>query len=311
MFNCLVVKMSVLGYIKFMSRLFWNLLPDKIVGRKTLEGYETNLEQIIAHFENFNEQRVSKCININGRKGRGKNYHSLSKRSPEEVIQYLKKNFSFTSCGADHNVYEIRKDRIAHLIVLCNKNKFSGNINEAALIEYTIDNKLKNQNKYATFEKIKKNFPYFSGWNCAIKQVEKNRARRKEIGWEKYFEERRNRMPIPDWDDIKLLLHAAYATLPLIPLFIGIDYAIQGAITKEWNRSKQDQAWLSMRKQDQLYDKVFGKYGLADTNSDGEISILEKTEAYKKMGLENKTKFVKPTISQLEKAIKSYKNKKL
>lgn len=54
---------------------------------------------------------------------------------------------------------------------------------------------------------------------------------------------------------------------------------------------------------------LFGDSGLADTNNDGVIDINEKADAFRRMGLENRVQFPKPTLDDFEIAIRSYETK--
>ncbi|MBI5066186.1 hypothetical protein HZA97_08175 [Candidatus Woesearchaeota archaeon] len=58
-------------------------------------------------------------------------------------------------------------------------------------------------------------------------------------------------------------------------------------------------------KRKELYDKIFGPGGFADTNFDKKVDIYEKASAYKKLGLED---FPKQELSlkQLEELVKKY-----
>ena len=60
-----------------------------------------------------------------------------------------------------------------------------------------------------------------------------------------------------------------------------------------------------------LYNKIFGDNGYADLNHNGKISLVEKIDAYQRMGfnedeLLEERPFPKPNVNQLEKAVQSY-----
>lgn len=65
------------------------------------------------------------------------------------------------------------------------------------------------------------------------------------------------------------------------------------------------------KRYNELRDKILGENGLADLNKDGDISLEEQADAWKRMGLDNKTSsratiFPRPTLEQLETAVRSY-----
>lgn len=65
-----------------------------------------------------------------------------------------------------------------------------------------------------------------------------------------------------------------------------------------------------MERYHELSDRIFVPHGLADTNHDETIDVHEKVDAYTRMGLESQVQFPQPTPEDLEKAVKSYENKK-
>ncbi len=75
-------------------------------------------------------------------------------------------------------------------------------------------------------------------------------------------------------------------------------------IAKEEQRQKEE-------KSNELYHKVFGPSGYADTNFDTGIDFREKVAAYRKMGFKNEilmegSLFPEPTFEQLEELIEKY-----
>ncbi len=59
-----------------------------------------------------------------------------------------------------------------------------------------------------------------------------------------------------------------------------------------------------------LNDKLFGVDGLADTNHDGKVNVVERAEAYRRMGLEEQVQFPNTNKDDLEKAVRSYEPSK-
>jgi len=59
-----------------------------------------------------------------------------------------------------------------------------------------------------------------------------------------------------------------------------------------------------------LEDKLFGINGLVDINGDGKIQLTERAGAYERMGINDKSYFVKPTKEELQKGIASYETDK-
>lgn len=125
----------------------------------------------------------------------------------------------------------------------------------------------------------------------------------------------------------KFMAHILYGTAAFIFL---IAYPLVSIDTGELNYFKQ-RAILNQRvekervkgeKEKEVWDKLFGKNGYADTNKDGRINLVEKINAYKKMGFKDddfnwydnyythsSNIFPTPTQSQLEKAVSSYESK--
>jgi len=69
------------------------------------------------------------------------------------------------------------------------------------------------------------------------------------------------------------------------------------------------------RRHNELYEKIFGEDGYADTNKDGVLTFEEKAKAYRKLGYTNFFRDEKDflgliPISKLEKAIEEYMKKK-
>ena len=71
--------------------------------------------------------------------------------------------------------------------------------------------------------------------------------------------------------------------------------------------------YAAIRQRDQqtldLYDKMFGKNGIADTNKDGNIDFIERAEAFRRMGLENKVGFPESSLDDLKRVARSYEAK--
>lgn len=70
-----------------------------------------------------------------------------------------------------------------------------------------------------------------------------------------------------------------------------------------------------MKIHDEKYNRIFGKNGLADLNSDNAIDFQERVDAHRRMGFSrffDERRHIWPlcTISDLEKAIDSYSNDK-
>lgn len=116
---------------------------------------------------------------------------------------------------------------------------------------------------------------------------------------------------------LKSFGHAVYAIATLTPALL---WCATFHATGEVNPITQRQVILQRvkdaeeRKQTEAdsyqsaHRKVFSPHGLADTNNDGHLSFSEEFEAYRRMGLESKIVFPKPTREQLDKAIVSYES---
>ncbi len=120
----------------------------------------------------------------------------------------------------------------------------------------------------------------------------------------------------------KLIGHTVYTCISIA--LIGA-YSLIGAETREFNPFKQFTAIQQMKTEAaktkeqyrESWEKIFGYEGYANGDRDSVISFKECVDAYRRMGLignkdvpiEAQTYFSTPTISDLERAIKSYEKK--
>ena len=106
--------------------------------------------------------------------------------------------------------------------------------------------------------------------------------------------------------------------------FALMNYGIYANETGEFNPFRQREAITRIKTEERLerqayqenFQKIFGPNGYADTNGNKAINFDERVNSYRKMGffenevpIAGETEFSKPTLNQLEKAVKSYKNK--
>jgi len=82
-------------------------------------------------------------------------------------------------------------------------------------------------------------------------------------------------------------------------------------IAQRAEQAEQERANYQKRVSE-LSDRVFSRYGLADTNKDGRVEFSEIVEAYRRMSLEDQIQIQlpKPNLEQLEKAVQSYQGRK-
>lgn len=77
-------------------------------------------------------------------------------------------------------------------------------------------------------------------------------------------------------------------------------------------KKAEEEIILKEQKHIELYQKVFGMSGYADTNLDTGISFSERVSAYRKMGYVNAffegEQFPEPTFEQLEELVKKYES---
>lgn len=78
--------------------------------------------------------------------------------------------------------------------------------------------------------------------------------------------------------NMKLTAHMSYPLFAIAALLI---YSLSFTKTGELNPIKQ---YRTNQKTEYLSNQIFRPYGLADTNKDGVVSLIEKAEAYTKMG---------------------------
>jgi len=102
---------------------------------------------------------------------------------------------------------------------------------------------------------------------------------------------------------IKLAAHVIYG-------IIGTCWAMESIFTGELNPVEQ---WRHVhrteierreewKKRSELYNEIFRPRGLADTNRNGNIDIVEKARAYELMNAEYRVDFSPPFIQELETA---------
>ncbi|MBS3079592.1 hypothetical protein J4218_05710 [Candidatus Pacearchaeota archaeon] len=105
----------------------------------------------------------------------------------------------------------------------------------------------------------------------------------------------------------KFTAHIIYA----LAAIVSIDWNVRGyPMTHSLNPIAN---YAAIRQRDQqtldLYDKMFGKNGIADTNKDGNIDFIERAEAFRRMGLENKVEFPESSLDDLKRVARSYEAK--
>ena len=111
-----------------------------------------------------------------------------------------------------------------------------------------------------------------------------------------------------------LAIVGAYACIPLIILSLGESFipALERSTQKLSMRQRLEQK-LYEKKYEKAYVHLFGERGMADLDKDGIFSLKEQTEVLQRLGYKSliwegrdNFQFQKPTLNQLEQAIRSY-----
>ena len=129
-----------------------------------------------------------------------------------------------------------------------------------------------------------------------------------------------------DMSFLEVLGHSTYHTILLIGIALfSSAYIGNVSARKDFNPihafTTLKNIYETIKREEKIYperySQIFGQNDYADTNRDNIIDFLERVGAYRRMGyfqdvlpIAGETKFPKPTLSELEKAVESYESEK-